>query len=294
MDRKQLLGIVLAALAGFFWGSMSIAAQFLMENCGFGAVDLTTLRLAGAGLLLLTYTGLVKRSNIFAPLHKRKNLFDITVYGLGLLVIQLTFFLSIECSNAATAALMVTTGPLFVIAWTAFAEKRRVLKVEWLALLLATGGVALIVTKGRLDTVDLSIEGAFWGILSAAAGAFCTIQPKAVMQRVPIDVLVGWGMTIGGAVLWDFSPADLFSMVWSPTSGILYFYIVAFGTVGAFCCYLKSLEYVPAPVTALLNSFEPLSAVVLGVTLLGLVLNAAEIIGIVLIFCMVATLALRR
>lgn len=67
--------------------------------------------------------------------------------------------------------------------------------------------------------------------------------------------------------------------------------MAAFGTVGAFCCYLKSLQYVPAPVTVLLNSFEPLTAVVLGVILLGLVLSTAEIIGICLIFGMVAVLA---
>lgn len=291
MQKGRLFGFVLAILAGFFWGSMSIAAQYLMESCGFGSVDLTTLRLSGAGGLLLLYVGLVERRSLLTPLFNKANAIGIMIYGIGLLVIQLTFFLSIEASNAATAALMVLTGPLFVIGWTAFSEHRAVTKTECLAFLLAAAGVTLIVTKGRFDTLDISLEGALWGIASAAAGAFCTIQPKALMKRVPIDIIIGWGMAFGGALMWIVVPPDLLALHWSAANLALYFYVAAFGTVGAFCCYLKSLQYVPAPVTVLLNSFEPLTAVVLGVILLGLVLSTAEIIGICLIFGMVAVLA---
>ena len=254
MQKGRLLGFILAILAGFFWGSMSIAAEQLLQAFGFDSIDLTTLRLAGAGVLLLFVVALQRR-RIWAPFKSLANARDIVIYGLGLLAIQLTFFLSIEKSNAATAALMVMTGPLFVIGWTAFAERRAVTKTEWLAFLLAALGVALIVTKGRFDTLDLSLEGVLWGIASAAAGAFCTIQPKALMKRVPVDLIVGWGMTIGGGVLWLAAPPDLFAYEWTLETAALYFYIAAIGTVGAFCCYLKSLDYVPAPVTALLNSF---------------------------------------
>ena len=116
MQKGRLLGFVLAILAGFFWGSMSIAAQYLMESCGFGSVDLTTLRLSGAGVLLLLYVGLVERRSLLTPLFNKANAAGIMIYGIGLLVIQLTFFLSIEASNAATAALMVLTGPLLSLA----------------------------------------------------------------------------------------------------------------------------------------------------------------------------------
>ncbi len=52
MLSRPMIGILLASAAGVFWGSMSIAAQYLMESVSFDAVDLSSLRLAGAGILL--------------------------------------------------------------------------------------------------------------------------------------------------------------------------------------------------------------------------------------------------
>ena len=52
MLSRPLIGILLASAAGVFWGSMSIAAQYLMEAVSFDAIDLASLRLAGAGVLV--------------------------------------------------------------------------------------------------------------------------------------------------------------------------------------------------------------------------------------------------
>lgn len=270
---------------------MGIAAQYLMQHCGFDVYDLVSLRLAGAGVMLLLFERFVAMHDIAAPFRRRQDLFDLLLYGIGMLGIQLTFFLSIQTSNAATAALTVTTGPLFVTAWTAYAEKRAVTKKEWLCLLLAVLGVTLIVTKGRFDTLDFSVEGVLWGIASAACGAFCTIQPKRILSHLRVETVVGWGMTVGGGLLCLLNPPDVFGADWTPTTLSLFLFIALVGTVGAFCCYLKSLAYIPAPFTALLANFEPLTAVVLGVRLLGLTLNAAEVFGIVAIFLMVFLLA---
>lgn len=292
MKGGYLTGVTLASLAGFFWGSMGIAAQYLMQQCAFDVMDLVSLRLAGAGVLLLAFMKL-RGEEIVAPLLRDKCWVSILIYGLGMLGIQLTFFLSIAASNAATAALMVTTGSLFVTVWTAFSERRAITGREWICLALAIIGVGLIVTKGRLDVLDFSISGCLWGITSAVCGAFCTIQPRAILRRVPVGVVVGWGMTIGGFALSAICPPDVLAIDWTPVTTSLYLYIAVFGTVAAFCCYLGSLRYVPAPVTSLLAAFEPLSAVVLGVLLLGLSLNAIEVTGIGLIFVMVFLLSRR-
>ena len=49
--------------------------------------------------------------------------------------------------------------------------------------------------------------------------------------------------------------------------------------VAAFWCYLKSTEYVIPSITAILGSFEPLSAVVLSVIILGATFNSYELLG---------------
>ena len=70
-----------------------------------------------------------------------------------------------------------------------------------------------------------------------------------------------------------------------------YFYIVAFGTVAAFCSYLASFRFIPVSAAVLLSSFEPLTAVLFGVVFMGLALSAAEAAGIL---CILAMTVLRR
>ena len=240
-----------------------------------------------ASSFLLALEALVLREDILAPFRDKKDRRDLLFYALGMLGIQLTFFLSIRDANAATAALTVTTGPLFVTGWTAFAEHRAITKEEWISIVLAMAGVSLLVTKGDSSTLDFSPAGVLWGIASAACGAFCTVQPKRMLSHLSVDVVVGWGMTLGGAILCLVNPPDVAAVEWNLVTTGLYFYIAAVGTVAAFWCYLRSLAYISAPTTALLANFEPLTAVVLGVLLLGLTLNAAELVGIALLAVMV-------
>lgn len=281
--------MLLAAAAGVLWGSMSVAAQHLMQTGAFIVNDLVSFRMLGAGIVLLLWEALSLRGRFFALIRRFAAPF--LVYGIGMLCIQWTFFEAISVSNAATAALMVTFGPLFVTGWTAFSERRSIRPREWLAIALAAAGVVLIVTKGDFSSLDMNAMGAFWGILSSASGAFCTVQPRRILPYIPVGLLVGIGMTIGGGLLTIIDPPNLGEIRWTLESALLYGYIALFGTVGAFCCYLKSLEFIPAPTTALLGSFEPLSALFLGTLLLGISFGPMELLGAALILTMVAVLA---
>ena len=125
---KILKGVFLAAFAGCCWGSMAVAAQYLFTDCGFQARHLTTLRLIGAGVL--------------KPFKEKRNIQDILIYGVGVLLIQYTFFLAIEQSNAGTAAIMVGVGPLFIIGYLAVCKHRKPVPKEFFCLFLAISGVA--------------------------------------------------------------------------------------------------------------------------------------------------------
>ena len=182
---KILKGVFLAAFAGCCWGSMAVAAQYLFTDCGFQARHLTTLRLIGAGVLLLALQAAFGGfQSILKPFKEKRNIQDILIYGVGVLLIQYTFFLAIEQSNAGTAAIMVGVGPLFIIGYLAVCKHRKPVPKEFFCLFLAISGVALVVTKGNFESLDFVSTGAFWGLLSSAFGAFCTVQPKNVISRV--------------------------------------------------------------------------------------------------------------
>ena len=290
IKESYVKGLFLAGLAGIFWGSMGSVAQYLLENCRFTAEDLVSLRLAGAGFLLLTFERIVLRRHVLSVLFKERNWLSVTVYGIGLLGVQYAFFLSIRESYAATAALMAMTIPLMVTGWNALQERRFITTREFACLVLALAGIGLIVTGGDLSHADLNPAGVIWGLVPEVCGAFCNIQPKAVLRRLPVGVVAGWGMLTGGLLMCFVCPPSAGTDSWTPMSLVFYFYIVAFGTVAAFCCYLASFRFIPVSAAALLSSFEPLTAVLLGVVFMGLALSAAEAAGILCILAMTVLL----
>ena len=284
MHSAIFKGFLLALTAGTSWGSMAVAAQYLMTHYGFSAENLTALRVFGAGLALAMIDCILSPRNHLKTVFKWENLRDIAIYGLGVLGIQWAFFLSIEHANAATAGILVLTGPLFVISFLAFIDHRKVQSVELGAIGLSAVGVICLITKGDFSQLNFSSIGVFWGLVSAICGAFCTIQPRQLIKRVSVTTVVGWGMLIGGAVgCVVINPFDM-AVDWNFECVALYGYIVLFGTIIAFWCYLKSLEFVPPSITSILNCFEPLSAVLLSVIILGTSFQTVEVVGALLIF----------
>lgn len=276
---NSLKGVLLASFAGWCWGSMAVCAQYLFNSCGFVSSDLTTLRLFGSGVCLLLLYAISTKSNIFAPFKDFRNLRDVVVYGIGVLLIQWTFFKAISVSNAGTAAIMVGFGPLFIIFYFVLTKGRKPSLKEIICLALALVGVFLLVSKGNFKIFDLSWAGALWGLASAAFGAFCTVQPKQVIERAGVSFVVGWGMLIGGLIAMCFTSPFNDNAQWTIPAILAYAQIVLFGTVAAFWCYLKSTEFVLPSISAILGSFEPFSAVLLSVIFLNSSFNTYELIG---------------
>ncbi len=288
---RLIKGFSLAIAAGFCWGSMSVIGQVMLVDYGFSAEDLGSLRVFGAGVLMSAWVLISDRTALRTLLSEPKVFLITLLYGIGVLLVQYTFFLAIRDANAATAALMVTLAPLFVLSWLALRRIKPIGRAELLAFVLACAGVVLIVTKGDLSRVELSISGILWGLTSAALGAFCTLEPARAIARIGVLAVVGFGMLLSGALSLFFHPLTALSGTFTPLSIAGAIYLVVVGTAMAFVFYLKSLEYVPASISSILAAFEPLSAVLLSVAVLGMSFNWAEELGAALIFAVVLVLA---
>lgn len=279
MEIKTLKGIALASTAGVCWGSMGVAAQYLMAECRFTVLDLTSIRLLGAGILLVLLDIFWNRTKHIKAVFEKENFKDIVIYGFALLCSQSTFFLSIFSSNAATATIMVLTSPLFIIAYLAIVHHRRIKVLEMVSLLLALIGVLLIITKGNWDTMDFSIAGVGWGLASAMLGAVGTIQPGRVVRKLTVFPVIGWAMTFSGAAACLYNNPLETNVLWNTMGIICYLHIVLCGTIVSFCCFLKSMEFIAPPIASMLTCFEPLSAVILSVLLLGATFGPIEAIA---------------
>ena len=73
-DSSFSKGIGLAIAAAVFWGSMGVCAQYLFQQCSFTPLDLVSMRLVLAGLILLIMERVVFGRNIISPLlaHKKE------------------------------------------------------------------------------------------------------------------------------------------------------------------------------------------------------------------------------
>ena len=83
-------------------------------------------------------------------------------------------------------------------------------------------------------------------------------------------------------------------MDWTLEGTLSFGYIVLFGTVAAFWCYLSGLKWISPVVAGLLNCLEPLSAFFFSIVLLGDRIGAVQAIGIALVVSNVALLALAK
>lgn len=271
--QKKTEGICFAISAGICWGSMGVAAQVLMEDSGFTVGDLVAGRLLGAGVLLLMFEHFFMRRSLLKYFSQPGVAKDIPLYGVLVLLTQLTFFLAIQCSNAGTAAILAATIPVFTTIWDIFVKHRAPQIREMACTALAIIAVVLITTKGDFDSVSLSLTGVLWGLASS---------------------VVGGGMTVGGIVMSIFFPPWAIEANWTTQSALFYTYIVVVGTLVFFLLYVSSLKMISATSASLLSCFEPITAVVLSVVLLGAPLTPAEGVGGVLVFAAVWLLASRK
>ena len=90
MPNKTLTGIALASFAGVCWGSMGVAAQYLMAECQFRVIDLTSIRLFGAGIILVLLDIALHGTKHAKSIFTKENFLSIIIYGLILLGSQFT------------------------------------------------------------------------------------------------------------------------------------------------------------------------------------------------------------
>lgn len=166
--------------------------------------------------------------------------------------------------------------------------------MEYLALILALTGTFLLVTHGTWDSLVISEAAVFWGILSAIALAFYTIQPVQLLRRYSAPTVTGWGMLIGGISFSVYTNPWESSGVWDPGTWAAFSYIILFGTVISFSIFLASLNFIGAQTASLLCSVEPLSAALTAVIWLNLQFTFMDWLGTLVIIITVVILTLAK
>lgn len=262
---KSFKGFLLAFIAALFWGVSGVCAQFLFQERGLSATWLVAIRLLAAGFILLPVT-FISGYHPWKIWKNKKDALSLILFGsLGVLSVQYTYILTIEFSNAATATILQYVGPAMIFAYLALKNKTIPNWLEWLSVLLSIAGIFLLVTHGDLSQLLVTPQTLAWGILSALALAFYTLQPMRLMAVYPPAVLLAWGFLIGGVTLSIFSSPWEVPGVWDEWTIINLGYIILCGTILSFLSFMLAVKWLGAKPASLIATTEPIAASIVAV-----------------------------
>lgn len=292
--NTQTRGILCALSGGILWGYSGTIGQYLFANYEISSEWLTTARMICAGVILLAF-GLLKHMPIKAVWTDRTAAFRLVLFAvIGLMTVQLTYMKAIYYSNSATATALQYLGQALIMAVTCVQLMRLPTGREWMALVLAVGGVFLLSTRGNLHALALSPLALLWGLGAAVSLMLYTMIPKALIQKYGSIPITGFGMLIGGIALcvltksWSFFPK-------MDTTGWIYVgIIILFGTAAAFTLYLQGVSDVGGVTASLLACSEPVCATLITTVWLKTDLVFSDYIAFAMIIFMSILLALPR
>lgn len=276
--RMKEIGLVI--LGSMLWGISGTVAQYLFQNKGFSPEWLVEIRLLVSGIALLLLAFIKGKKEMWKVWKTKQDILKLMLFGIiGMIGAQYTYFATIKYSNAATATILQYLSPIIVTCYLAAYNKRIPRQKEIAAVILAMTGTFFIVTKGSIHNIAISKLALFWGIGSAFAAAFYTLQPRTLLAKWGSTIVVGWGMLIGGLVFCLIHQPWNCTGQWSAPSIIAVAFVILFGTLIAFYCYLESLKYILPTEASVLSSVEPLSAAFLSVICLNVHLGFMQWLG---------------
>lgn len=279
---KRNQGIMLAIIGTMFWGISSPFAQALFAQ-NVKPLWLVGARLLLAGILLSVWGFIATDKEQHKEIFKKKNLILLILFAVfGMVPSQLTFFLAIRYGNASTATILQFLGPVFIIVCLAIQYRKLPPRIDVISLMIAVLGTILVVTNGKIGTLALSAAGIFWGIMAGVSQASYTLIPRRLLEQFDARLVTGLGMFIGSILFWPLILTTKIPSITPFTVGS-FAYIIIFGTMASYLCYLQSVKYIPASTTGMLSAFEPLTANVLSVLWFHETLGTFQTLGAFLI-----------
>jgi drug/metabolite transporter (DMT)-like permease len=282
------IGFACAVTAATLFGVGGTFAQFLFQHRGVSIDWLVTMRLLCAGSALLLICAIKQGRGILAIW--RGDAAAVIAFGLiGMMPVQYTYMAAINASNTATATVLQFTAPAMIAVWLALTKRRLPGLREIAAIALAMLGTFFLVAHGKMGALSIFSMALFWGLASAVAAAFNSIQPARILRQYGASAVGGWGMLVGGMALSFVHPPWQTQGIWDMTSFVFLAFIILFGTLAAFYLYITALRRIGAQKSSLLTCAEPLSAALLAVFWLGISWGGMDWLGTA---CILATIAL--
>lgn len=188
-------------------------------------------------------------------------------------------FLNFICSNglstwgvkyisAGLGSIMGAIFPLWLVVIGLFAAKDKMPQKAIIGLLLGFGGVCIIFYDHLQDFFNTDFRfGIFLSLAATLSWAFATLYTKKQALNFNPYFSLGLQMVIAGITLFSVSTVDdkflpMTAIPWQSWASIGY--LVVFGSIIAFICYLYALQNLPTEQASVYAYVNPMVAVLLG------------------------------
>ncbi|MCD2255668.1 EamA family transporter [Lactobacillus sp. CC-MHH1034] len=283
LKSNKIIGMLYAISGAVLWGVSGTIAQYLFATYHPSPVWLVGIRLLFGGLVLLLWSLITEGRETFAIFRHKKDTLALILFGLlGMMPSQLCYFSAVNASNAPTATVLQNLGPLFIIIFVALANHSLPRQIDTISIIIALFGTFMLATNGQFTHLALTPKGMFWGILAGVATAVYTLMPRRLLRTYDAKFVIGWAMLIG-SLPFTYNTFTNKSVPLTPALLGWISIVVVVGTALTYLLYLKSLQYLAPTTTGMLGAFEPLTATVLAVTILGTPLTLPKAVGGILI-----------
>lgn len=284
-------GYFFAILSAVAYGTNPIFALPLYHD-GMDVNSVLLLRYAIGVLAMFLMLAFRDRKSLL--IHHFKDIGSLAVMGVLMVLSSLTLFASYDYLSAGIASTLLFFYPVMVSLIMAFLYKERLGWRKILCLVIAFIGVATL-SKGD-DGTGIS----WWGfnlvmLSSLSYSLYLVYINRGPMRHLSSSVVTFYVLVVGFLVL--ALNSALAGEVTFPEHSLSWLNILGLGilpTVVSLWCTSQAISLIGSTQTAIFGAMEPLTAVVLGIVILGETLTLMPAIGMTLIFVSVTLLIIQK
>ena len=289
MERSTGTLMCIGSAAGF--GAMAVFGKLAYDE----GTTVGTLLSARFALAAILFWGLVlagrEASAGLRGLSRRDLLLALGLGAFGYAAQAGCFFAALDRIDASLLSLLLYTYPSMVAVAAILLRRERADARRFTALLLASGGLVLVLANAKAGTLDP--VGA--GLALAAATVYTTyiLTSQGIAGRMSpmvLSALVCTGATVtltaGTALIGDLEPGAVTAAGWG---WLLSLAVVS--TVIAVSLFFAGLKRVGPSSAAILSTAEPVVTVILAFLVFGEVLGPLQLLGGMLVIVAVLVLA---
>ena len=287
---SNLKGYLFAAIAAASYGTNPIFAIPLYRE-GISVTSVLFMRYAMA-VAIMFFVTMIKSPKAFVIKPKYVGL--LAFMGILMVLSSIALFESYKYLSAGIASTLLFFYPVMVAIIMAFFYKERLTKKSWACLITAFLGV-VILSKND-DGGFISLLGLTLVMLSSLSYAIYLVYiNRGPMKKINTStitfyvilggflVMIPYCLLDGGLMLPKTTPA------WINAIGLGFF-----PTVISLIFTSRAIALIGSTETAIFGALEPLTAVILGILILGETLTITPAIGMILIFVSVTVLMMKK